>query len=670
LSRILLLAGVAALVVGAPLAGARVRSSAAAGLSSAVSPGGTGWEADASALQGLDNQRFAFICPSYGSAGSVYGTDVYTDVSSVCAAAVLEGRITLAGGGLVTVEIQPGRTSYRGSTSNGITSNSYGSYPGSYVIVGATRTVPAVGPGGSGWNAAPSAYADLFGARFLYGCPAQGTQGSVYGTGVYTNGSSVCTAAVLEGRITLASGGSVTIEIRPGEAAYKASTANGITSNSYGSYPGSYVIVSATRTVPAVDPGGTGSNMTASALPGSTGDRFVYTCPAYGSPGTVWGTAVYTDDSSACSAAVLEGRITLAGGGTVTVELRPGQGSYKGSTSNGVSSNSYGRWGRSFALVAVSSATAAVGEGGTGWAATASAYIAFLGARFLFACPGKGTPGLVWGTGVYTSDSSICTAAVLAGLITVAGGATVTVELRPGQSSYKGSTGHGITSMSYGRWAGSYVLAAAGSVGSAGNTGSTGTASSGASPPNLSSPPSAPPGPLSPPLPRPVAGSSVDVKTFRGTVLVNGKPLVAGEPIKVGATVNATKGTITMTSVSPGGTLQTANFASGLFKVQQKGPKGVTQLTLGGGNFALCKRKTAGAAATQKKTIVRGLWGSGKGQFTTNGRYAAATVRGTIWLTEDRCDGTLIFVKRGTVSVLDKVHHRTVTVTAGHSYLA
>jgi hypothetical protein len=583
---------------------------------------------------------------------------------------VLEGRITLAGGGLVTVEIQPGRASYRGSTSNGITSNSYGAFSGSYVIVGATRAVPAVGSGGTGWDAAPGAYAAFLGASFLYGCPANGTQGAVYGTGVYTSDSSVCTAAVLEGRITLATGGSVTIEIRPGAAAYKASTANGITSNSYGPYSGSYVIVGATRSVPAVDPGGTGWNVNASALPGSTGGRFVYTCPAYGSPGTVWGTAVYTDDSSVCSAAVLEGRITLAGGGTVTVELRPGQSSYKGSTSNGVSSNSYGSWGRSFALVAVTSATTAVGDGGTGWATTASDYIAFLGARFLFACPAKGTPGSVWGTGVYTSDSSICTAAVLAGLITVAGGATVTVEIRPGQSSYKGSTSHGITSMSYGKWGGSYVLSAVGAAGSAGTTGSTTTASSGASPPSLSSPPPAPPGSLSPPLPRPVAGSSVDVKTFRGTVLVNGKQLMAGEPIKVGATVNATKGTITMTSVSPGGTLQTANFASGLFKVQQKGAKGVTQLTLAGGNFAVCERKTAGAAATKKKTIVRGLWGSGKGKFTTNGRYAAAVVQGTIWLTEDRCDGTLIFVKRGTVSVLDKVHHRTVIVTAGHSYLA
>ena len=66
---------------------------------------------------------------------------------------------------------------------------------------------------------------------------------------------------------------------------------------------------------------------------------------------------------------------------------------------------------------------------------------------------------------------------------------------------------------------------------------------------------------------------------------------------------------------------------------------------------------------------MRAVWGNGHGKFTTTGRYAAATVRGTTWLTEDRCDGTLIVVKRGVVTVLDKVRHKTITVTAGHSYL-
>ena len=52
------------------------------------------------------------------------------------------------------------------------------------------------------------------------------------------------------------------------------------------------------------------------------------------------------------------------------------------------------------------------------------------------------------------------------------------------------------------------------------------------------------------------------------------------------------------------------------------------------------------------------------------GRYAAATVRGTNWETVDRCDGTLIQVKRGAVAVKDLVKKKTVVVKAGQTYLA
>ena len=66
----------------------------------------------------------------------------------------------------------------------------------------------------------------------------------------------------------------------------------------------------------------------------------------------------------------------------------------------------------------------------------------------------------------------------------------------------------------------------------------------------------------------------------------------------------------------------------------------------------------------------RRLWGNANGRFTTKGRYASAAVRGTIWLTEDRCDGTLIRVTRGTVTVRDLTANRTITIPAGRSYLA
>src|SRR6266851_3375642 len=65
---------------------------------------------------------------------------------------------------------------------------------------------------------------------------------------------------------------------------------------------------------------------------------------AGGAPGNVWGTDVYTDDSSVCTAAVHAGLISLAGGGAVEIEIRSGLPGYLGSSRNGVSSSGYGAW--------------------------------------------------------------------------------------------------------------------------------------------------------------------------------------------------------------------------------------------------------------------------------------------------------------------------------------
>ena len=45
-------------------------------------------------------------------------------------------------------------------------------------------------------------------------------------------------------------------------------------------------------------------------------------------------------------------------------------------------------------------------------------------------------------------------------------------------------------------------------------------------------------------------------------------------------------------------------------------------------------------------------------------------MRGTKWLVQDSCAGTLTRVVRGSVKVRDNVRHKTVTVAAGKSYLA
>jgi hypothetical protein len=72
------------------------------------------------------------------------------------------------------------------------------------------------------------------------------------------------------------------------------------------------------------------------------------------------------------------------------------------------------------------------------------------GERFHFHCgPGKALAGQVIGSGPYTDASSICAAAVHAGVIRAAHGGVVTIEVRPGQTHYVGSSSHFIQSESY-----------------------------------------------------------------------------------------------------------------------------------------------------------------------------------------------------------------------------
>ncbi len=105
---------------------------------------------------------------------------------------------------------------------------------------------------------------------------------------------------------------------------------------------------------PTDTPGTTNAEWSWDALQNSTreqrpvGTRVTYRCPAGGTAYTVWGTDVYTDDSSVCTAAVHAGKITFAQGGVVTFEMAPGQNSYQGTTRNGVTTDDWGSWERSF----------------------------------------------------------------------------------------------------------------------------------------------------------------------------------------------------------------------------------------------------------------------------------------------------------------------------------
>jgi hypothetical protein len=192
--------------------------------------------------------------------------------------------------------------------------------------------------------------------------------------------------------------------------------------------------------------------------------------------------------------------------------------------------------------------------------------------------------------------------------------------------------------------------------------------------------PSAPPEPVQAPVP--VLGRSADVKTVSGTVSerLPGNhafaPLSSSTQIPFGTVVNATHGSVSVTTAGPHGTTQTITLSEGEFVLTQ-GHNGAVLATLAGGDFSVCptareRAHTARAASKHQtgKHVVRKLWAEGHGNFTTDGNYASASVRGTKWLTEDLCEGTLIHVATDRVAVTSRVNHHHVTVKAGHSYLA
>ncbi len=173
----------------------------------------------------------------------------------------------------------------------------------------------------------------------------------------------------------------------------------------------------------------------------------------------------------------------------------------------------------------------------------------------------------------------------------------------------------------------------------------------------------------------PVNGESVALAPESGKVFVKRPgqakftPLKEGQTIPIGSVVDATFGKASLTSINPAGLEQTALFYSGRFLVAQQEGSGLVTLRLRGGNFSSC----VGAEGRSQRASTsarsgRRLWGSGRGNFRTEGSYGSATVRGTIWFTEDRCDGTFFEVKRGVVAVRDFGAGRTFLLPAGKSY--
>lgn len=192
----------------------------------------------------------------------------------------------------------------------------------------------------------------------------------------------------------------------------------------------------------------------------------------------------------------------------------------------------------------------------------------------------------------------------------------------------------------------------------------------------------------------PVLGKTTDVSNTSGTVLVklpgSNKfvPISSSQPTPLGAVINATRGTVTVTFALPNGQKTTSSFWGGDFTLSQN-RAGAVNASLVGGSFSGCPKprkksgRTLGHAAKakpkpkSKSTTVRSLWSKATGKYTTQGQYGAAAVLGTEWLTRDQCDGTYFQVTHtsgdphGEIKItVDYPHRHTVLLKQGHSLLA
>ena len=180
------------------------------------------------------------VCPSEATAtGSVWGSDLYTDDSAICRAALHAGAIGTEGGPVYVVEAA-GQTSYPAVTRNSVAGASWPSWGRSIAF----RNVSEAGANDrtSTVAACPDNAAGLaVGARVTCGCSAAASAaGTVWGSGPYTADSAICRAARHAGRTSDSALDVVMFEVTAGKQNYPASNRHGVAAGSWGAFSASF----------------------------------------------------------------------------------------------------------------------------------------------------------------------------------------------------------------------------------------------------------------------------------------------------------------------------------------------------------------------------------------------------------------------------------------------
>jgi len=169
----------------------------------------------------------------------------------------------------------------------------------------------------------------------------------------------------------------------------------------------------------------------------------------------------------------------------------------------------------------------------------------------------------------------------------------------------------------------------------------------------------------------PTLSRSMDLGPVSGRVLIKlpgaatSVPLTTPRAIPVGTQLDATRGSlVVMAATAVAGKLAAALLEGGLFQLLQSGGLG------GLVDVKMSTPSTANCVAGNPSRVLALLNARVHGSFRTDGRYSAATARGTEWTTAEQCDGTLTRVQEGVVAVQNLRTGQTTSVSPGQTYVA
>jgi len=229
----------------------------------------------ARALEGNPGDTQVILCPAQCMGPLVWGTDVYADDSAICVAARHAGVYDGEEDTFVLLEFLPGQKGYRGSEKHGITTHHWGTWPRSFAVHAlnagtsarsmrsrsAAEDQPQVAAAPFGIRAASAPVEEdnkvgrnqavdcslrgdelpgNVGTRHTIRCPSGCNTESVWGSGPYTDDSSVCAAAIHAGAIPLNEGGLVRVVKEGPLKNAKASAAHGVESQAWRYWPRSF----------------------------------------------------------------------------------------------------------------------------------------------------------------------------------------------------------------------------------------------------------------------------------------------------------------------------------------------------------------------------------------------------------------------------------------------